>query len=94
MAKKAKSQPKTKTLYRTFICGDLVGEAEGFFELNDGKLTLITCWSANDASYRDEYMSGLIEYFGGAIERLPEKYVEEAEKMMAKTWGLYDEGDE
>jgi hypothetical protein len=70
------------------MCGDDVGEADAFFEINEGKLKLITCWSHNDAMWRDEYMSGLISYFGGKIEKLPTKHEKEAEKLVAKVWGL------
>ena len=79
-----------KTLYHTFVCDDNCGEADGFFEIEKGKLKLVTCWSANDANWRGEYMSGLIKYFGGKIERLPVKHEKQASLLMARSWGLVE----
>src|SRR5271156_5850304 len=90
----AKAKQKLKVLYHTFICDDNCGEAEGFFELTKGKLTLITSWSANDANWRGEYMTGLINYFGGKIEQLPEKHEKEASLMVAQEWGLIGREEE
>lgn len=87
MAKK-QAAPAPKVLYRAFFCGDDIGEADGFFEINNGKVKYVTGWFCNDAMWRGEYMDDLIEYFGGKIEELPKKYHAEAEKQMAEAYGL------
>lgn len=89
---KAKQQP-TKTLYNSSFEGGNIGEADGFFEIVDGKVELVDCWSCNDAMWRDEYMNGILEWAGVKLERLPVKYKREAEKLIEKAWGL-DYGDE
>jgi predicted DNA-binding WGR domain protein len=77
-----------KTLYHDYFCGDNVGEADGFFEIKDGKLQLVDCWSQNDAMWRHEYMNGILEWAGVDLKDLPDKYHDEAEKMLEKNWGL------
>lgn len=89
---KAKQQ-LTKVLYEDSFEGDNVGEADGFFEIKDGKLVLVDCWSCNDAQWRGEYMTGILNWAGVEVKRLPEKYHREAEKMLEKNWGL-DYGDD
>ena len=91
---KAKAQPKLRVIYHSFFCDDNLGEADGFFEINDGKVKYVTGWFCNDAMYRDEYMSGLLEYAGLEVKQLPEKYEEEASKLMAREYGLLPEDDE
>ena len=83
MAKTAK-----KVLYHAYFCGDDIGEADGFFEIVDDKLKLVTCWSQNDAMWRDEYMSGLLAWAGVDLQDLPAKYKAQGEKLLAKNWGL------
>lgn len=53
----------SKVVY--FLCDTEYGEVDAFF---DEKAQLITWWSANDASWRGEYMSGLIAHFGGEVK--------------------------
>ena len=84
-------QPK-KTLYHAYFCGDNLGEADGFFEIKDGKLELVDCWSLNDAHWRGEYMTGILTWAGVDLQDLPKKYMAEGEKILEKTWGL-DYGD-
>ncbi len=67
---------------------DEFGEADAFYEIVDGKLKLITCWSLNDAHYRDEYMSSLFKYLGVDIVDLPKKHRKKAEEMLRKAWGV------
>ena len=88
---KAKQQPQ-KTLYHSFFCGDNVGEADGFFEVVGGELELVDCWSTNDAHWRHEYMNGILKWAGVDLQKLPAKYLAEAEKLLEKTWGL--DGDD
>jgi len=87
----AKQQPK-KVLYHSYFCGDNVGEADGFFEVVDGELELVDCWSRNDANWRQEYMNGILKWAGVDLQKLPEKHMAQGEKLLEKTWGL--EGDE
>jgi predicted DNA-binding WGR domain protein len=89
----AKQQPK-KILYHEFFCGDNIGEADGFFEIVDGKLQLVECWSTNDAHWRGEYMTGLLSWAGVEMKDLPEKYQVEGEKLLCKNWGLDYEDEE
>jgi hypothetical protein len=84
----------TKTLYHAWFEGDNVGEADGFFEIKDGKLEFVDGWSANDANWRDEYMTGLLEWAGVELKTLPEKYRDEAEKILEKRWGLDYSGED
>jgi hypothetical protein len=83
-----KQTPKVKVLYHAFFCGDVIGEADGFFEITKGKVKYVTGWFCNDAMWRGEYMTDLIEHFGGKIEDLPEEHLEEAENQMAEAYGL------
>jgi predicted DNA-binding WGR domain protein len=83
----AKQQPK-KVLYHEFFCGDNIGEADGFFEIVDGKLKLVDCWSTNDAHWRGEYMTGLLSWAGVELKDLPEKYQVDGEKLLCENWGL------
>jgi predicted DNA-binding WGR domain protein len=89
----AKQQPK-KTLYHEFFCSNNIGEADGFFEIVDGKLKLVDCWSTNDAHWRGEYMTGLLRWAGVDLKDLPEKYQVEAEKLLCKCWGIDYEPEE
>lgn len=90
----AKQQPK-RILYHQFFCSDNVGEADGFFEVKDGKLELVDCWSTNDAHWRGEYMSGILAWAGVEVKRLPEKHNDEGEKLLCENWGLpYGEEDD
>ena len=77
-----------KTVYHAYFEGDNIGEADGFFEIKNGKLSAVTGWSLNDAHWRYEYMQGLIGYFGGIVEPLPKKYQAQAEKLLLKLWNL------
>jgi hypothetical protein len=89
----AQTKQKLKVIYHTFICDDNLGEADGFFEINDGKLQYVTSWDCNDASWRGEYMRGLLKHVGVDVQTLPDKYKGEASKLMAKAYGL-DEGED
>ncbi len=84
---KAKQQPK-KILYFSYFNGDDIGEADGFFELKGTKLELVACWSLNDAHWRGEYMTGILNWAGVDVQRLPEKYMKQGEKLIAESWGL------
>ncbi len=96
---KAKQQPK-RILYHQFFCGEgNLGESDGFFSLESGKLEYVDGWDCNDAHWRGEYMTGLLAWAGVKIEQLPEKYLDEAVKIAEKQWGLdygepEDEDDE
>lgn len=88
----AKAKTAKKVLYHAWFEGENVGEADAFYEIVDGKLKLVTCWSANDAMWREEYMSGLLAWAGVDLQSLPSKHRKEAEKLLEKTWGLdYEE---
>jgi hypothetical protein len=91
---KAKQQPK-KTLYHESFCSDNIGEADGFFEIIDGKLELVDCWSNNDAMWRGEYMTGILTWAGIDLQDLPKKHHAAAEKLLCENWGLdyEDESD-
>jgi hypothetical protein len=63
----------TKKLYHINSCDvldddqyDRVGEVD-FFLTEDGT-QIVAWWSKNDANWRPEYMSGLIQYFGGEVK--------------------------
>jgi hypothetical protein len=90
---KAKQQPQ-KTLYHEFFCSDNLGEADGFFEIKDGKLELVDCWSTNDAHWRGEYMTGLLTWAGVELKDLPSKYQAAGEKLLCENWGLDYEPEE
>jgi hypothetical protein len=77
-----------KVLYHGYFNGDDIGEADGFFEIVNKKLKLVDCWSLNDAHWRGEYMTGILEWAGVKVERLPEDRNDEGEKLIAKCWGL------
>ena len=38
-----------RTIYVKSFCDDDLGEADAFYDLVDGKLTLITAWSMNES---------------------------------------------
>jgi hypothetical protein len=90
----AKAKTQLKTLYHDWFEGEGLGEADGFFEIVNGKLEYVTGWFANDAMWRPEYMEGLIEHFGGKIEDLPNKHHVTAAKLMCEAFGLDYEGEE
>jgi len=77
-----------RVLYHDYFEGDSIGEADGFFAIENGKLTVVDGWSCNDAHWREEYMAGLLKWAGVEVKRLPDKHHEEAEKLLAKMWGL------
>jgi len=79
-----------RTIYVEYFCDEDLGDADAFYEVQAdvGSLTLITAWSNNDASYRDEYMSSLFKYLGVEVKPLPKKYKKEAKKLLGKMWGL------
>jgi hypothetical protein len=82
------AKPKLKVIYHAYICDDNCGEADGFYEINKGKLTFVTGWFQNDAHWRGEYMSGLLKHAGADIKELPEKYQEQAALLLAEAYGL------
>jgi hypothetical protein len=90
------AKAKLRTLYHQFFCGEgNLGEADGFFSLEGGKLEWVDGWDANDANWRHEYMAGLLKWAGVEIKRLPSKYLDEAVKIAEKIWGLdYEPDDE
>jgi len=77
-----------KVLYYSYFNGDDIGEADGFFEIKGKKLELVECWSKNDASWRSEYMKGILSWAGVEVKKLPEDRYDEGEKLIAKCWGL------
>lgn len=77
-----------KVLYFSYFNGDDIGEADGFFEIKNGKLELVDCWSLNDAHWRGEYMTGILNWAGVEVTKLPAKYMKQGEKLIAETWGL------
>jgi predicted DNA-binding WGR domain protein len=90
----AQAKQKLKVIYHTFFCDDNLGEADGFFEINDGKLEYVTGWFCNDAHWRGEYMSDLLEHAGAEIKDLPDKHQAQASRLMAKAYGLDGEEEE
>lgn len=78
-----------RTIYVKYFCDNDIGEADAFFDVSGLKkeLVLITAWSTNDASYRDEYMSSLFEYLGVKIKPLPAKYDKQALSKIKELWG-------
>jgi len=77
-----------RKIYSKYFCDDDLGEADAFFDVVEGKLKLITAWSANDASYREEYMSSLFTYLGIEIADLPKKFDKAAKELLKGLWGL------
>ena len=77
-----------RTIYHEFFCDDEIGEADAFYEVIDGKLKMITSWSANDANFRYEYMGSLFKHLGVEIKDLPKKHKKEATAMMKEMWGI------
>lgn len=75
-------------IYVQNFCDDDLGEADAFYEIVDGHLTMITAWSNNDASYRSEYMSPLFLHLGVDIQRLPKEYQRKAKDLLAEAWGI------
>jgi hypothetical protein len=90
----AQAKQKLKVIYHTFFCGDNIGEADGFFEINGGKLEYVTGWDANDANWRGEYMGGLLRHAGAEIKELPDKYQYDAERLIEKAFGLVGDEEE
>ena len=78
---------KNKSPLPRIFCEDPIGEADAFFEIVNGKLKLITTWDCNDALWREEYMDSLLAYAGVRIKSLPEKYHNEALRLVAKNFG-------
>lgn len=87
----AKTGKKLKVIYHEFFCDDVLSEFDGFFEIVKGKVTYVTGWFANDASWRGEYMSGLINHLGGDVQSLPEQYYKAARTLAAKAYGIEEE---
>lgn len=87
----AQTKQKLKVIYHAYFCDDLLGEADGFFEINSGKLEYVTGWFLNDAHWRGEYMSGLLKHVGVDVQTLPEEHQDQASKLMAKAYGLGEE---
>ena len=77
-----------REIYSHFFCDDDLGEADAFYDIVDGELKLITAWSANDASFRPEYMESLFDYLGVKIVDLPKKHVKKAKALMKDFWGM------
>jgi len=88
------AKPKLRMLYHQFFCGEgNLGEMDAFFALEGTELKYIDGWDCNDASWRAEYMEGLLKWAGVKVETLPEKYHDEAAQLAAKAFGL-DYGDD
>lgn len=79
---------KLRVIYYSWLCDDDLGEAQGFFEVVDNKLKLITGWSMNDANYRNEYMRGVFKYVGIDVQKLPTKYLKQATEQVKEMFGL------
>lgn len=74
---------KKKTIY--IIYTEACGENNIVF---DDKFKVITAWSCNDATWRDEYFQPLMDYLGvKVLENLPESVDED--KLIKQA--LYDE---
>jgi hypothetical protein len=82
------AKPKLRTIYHTFFCDDILGEADGFFEIDGTKLKYIAGWFCNDAHWRGEYMAGLLRHVGAEVKPLPDKYAKPGAKLMAAAFGL------
>lgn len=65
-----------------------MGEAQGFYEVVNGKLKFITGWFMSDAHYRNEYMGGLLKHLGAVVQDLPNKYNAQATKLFKRAYGL------
>jgi hypothetical protein len=91
MAKRPKFKQKLRVIFYKYFDSsddDDLGEAQAFFEVVDGNLTLISCWSLNDADYREEYMSKVFRYLGVDVKRLPEKWYSQAVEAVKEAWGI------
>lgn len=84
-------QAPLRVLYHESFEGESIGEADGFFTIENNKLALVDGWSCNDAMWRGEYMTGILKWAGVKVESLPDKYHDAAEKLLAKMWGLDEE---
>jgi len=71
-----------RTIYYKYFCDDDLGECQGFFDVIKNKVTLITCWSMNDANYRHEYMQSVFTYLGVEVKKLPDIYDAAAVKLL------------
>ena len=49
---------------------------------------IIDAWSCNDASWRNEYFSGLMSYLDVQVKPLPKKYHKDAIKQIHQVFGL------
>jgi hypothetical protein len=87
--KKAKTpKAQTRVIYHKYFCTDEIGESDGFFEVVNGKLEYVSGWFHNDAMWRPEYMSGLLEHLGVEVADLPAKYEKEAAKLFSQAYGI------
>lgn len=78
-----------RVIYYKGFNGHNIGDKEAFFEVIDGNLMLIACWSANDANWRGEYMDGLLRYFGVQVKNnLPAKFNSDAVDLVKEAFGL------
>ena len=77
-----------RTIYYKSFCDDDFGECQGFFELVNKNLVLISGWSMNDAHYRHEYMQSVFTYLGVKVKELPEGQNKAAVKLLTKAFGL------
>ena len=92
MAKKnqrnSTASPARRILYSKWFESDETGEGTGLYEVMDGKLVLVTAFDANDASWRSEYMDGILSHFGIDRKKLPAEYIAEAERLYKECFGL------
>lgn len=65
-----------------------IGDAQGFYEVVDGKLVFLTGWSCNDALYRAEYMNGLLRHAGVEVKPLPSKHAKRALSLIKECFGV------
>jgi len=78
----------TRVIYYQCFCDDDLGEAQGFFETTNNKLTMLYGWSLNDANYRQEYMGGLMKKLGVEVKILAKKHEAKAKQLMKEWFGL------
>ena len=75
-----------KIIYHVYACEGELGEVEGMF---DSKGNLISCWCCDDATWRNEYFSGFMQYLG--VEVKSRNPTSKDIKLLEKEFGLTNE---
>lgn len=77
-----------RKIFHYGICDDDIGEADAFFEVVNGTLTLLAAWACNDAMYRGEYMDSLFKAVGVEVTGLPKTHTKKATKIAKEFFGV------